>query len=185
MGRVNNLSSTQNSLPTGQPCRIPSQPSPPVSQTQPGKSAISSRLKILWQATLLAIGIFAVLIAYGVFRTGSLGAGLAYLRGASIYTKTSVTFSGNGPETQSLVFFNISGRPVKIDGCNTGCSCLAVSGLPAEIPPWQRQRITLTADSALNKDVKVVFFIETSDCTLSPVVIRVVPRGPSRASQIF
>lgn len=143
---------------------------------KPGRGTRWSRLRFVGRAFLLAGGAFILLLAYGVFKTGSLAASFAYLRGASIYTAPEITIARDG-SAQLLSIYNTSSRPLRIAGYKVSCPCLSLSGLPAEILPWHRKEVSVMAESPSGDDVKLIIFVELPKQSLLPVVVHVTARG--------
>ena len=115
-------------------------------------------------ATALAIAGMPVIWASA--RTGSLSAGIALLRGNSIYATVSgplMIDSESGTYSATVSFSNVSSVPLRIVGYNNPCACFRVEGLPLQLAPHERKSATISiSTSSVNSEEVVVFFL--SDC---------------------
>ncbi len=75
---------------------------------------------------------------------------LRYALGARVAMEPvgRVTHSSDGRLFRVVSLVNLSGRWVKILGCNR-CSCLEVAGLPIELPPFSTSAIVFSGDAEI------------------------------------
>jgi Protein of unknown function (DUF1573) len=98
-----------------------------------------------WIATTLVAANLALicLVVASLYTFGSVGSALGYLRGERLFADTlSVeTATGGEPRQIDLVITNTSGRPVRILGGSSSCSCLVPLDVPAVLPAKDTSRI--------------------------------------------
>ncbi len=151
--------------------------STPLMHSQPTSTKSHYRLPswaTSWSAALLvSLVVFMLFVLSCYWSTGSIGASVAYLGGASVYSPPSITIDSNRANGQGISFTNLCDRPVKIVGYNPSCPCVVVSGLPVALPPWRTKVVPVAAYSESNKTVKVVFFFDSpteSSCFVNLVI---------------
>lgn len=131
-------------------------------------------------ACAVSFGLISIIILWSAWSTGSFGAGLAYLRGDNVYAAPSiVTVPGDSSEGHSVQLTNLTGKPLRILGCNAACSCVHVSGLPLDLLPKQTKSVLVQASSATSKDVPVVYLTDRTDQPWVRTDVRVIAAGPT------
>jgi hypothetical protein len=135
-------------------------------------------------AIAAAIAISSLVVAWASVRTGSIAAGVALLRGDSIFASVSQRplvekESGTGSFTAS--FTNMSDEVLRIVGYNNPCSCFSVISLPLELPPHESKSVEIKIIAArLQGDDIPVYFL--SDCPSQQEVPLVLVVGKSNLS---
>lgn len=91
-------------------------------------------------ASVFGAGLILSMIALTLtLKFGSLGTGLAYLRGERLVFVPQTLEIGSGDENERrdyrLQLVNLSDRPIKIFGARANCGCIVVTDeLPLEVP---------------------------------------------------
>ena len=136
-------------------------------------------------ALFLVAGVLGLILAWAAYHTGSWTAGVAYLRGESIFADhCHMRVSGDGRSTETLVVRNLSSKPVRVVGYNASCSCVHIGGLPFDLRPNGAQTVGVRAGSATDQDVPVIFLTDqVHDAPLRVDVhvigVRLAPGGRS------
>jgi hypothetical protein len=116
-----------------------------------------------------------LIIAGGVagvahLRFGSLPSGLAYLRGERLLINPATTHLGQVTRGESadlhFRFTNFTGRPVRILGSQSSCTCLAVTELPVTIPSGDSLDVTVGVDFSSKGDEYRQVLTFFTDCEL-------------------
>jgi hypothetical protein len=113
----------------------------------PGRSAVS--VGRLARVGVLAAGLVAVGLGGLALAAGSVGGGLARLRGDQL-TVTPATLdlgtrAGGDTATAPVTVANHTGRPLRLVGGTSDCSCITTDDLPADVPPYGRREVTVHA----------------------------------------
>lgn len=99
-----------------------------------GKGRLSTFVRASVPVILVAAVLLTITASYGAHRFGSIESAISYLKGDRIIVdKAFKTVSAHRPNEQVVVDYrltNISGRPVKLAGVATSCTCTAVDGVP-------------------------------------------------------
>lgn len=133
-------------------------------------------------SVLLVVAILGAMLAWASFRTGSVGAALAYLGGRTVYASPQkLVLSGSGSGAREVTLLNLSDRPIQVVGYNATCSCVKISGLPLKLGPRAVQSVSVRAVSSVNADVPVMFVSDNAE--QGTVQISVKVRGASPAGE--
>ncbi len=107
-------------------------------------------LKAILLAMLFAIGGCGVVFVWAISKTGSTSAGLAFLRGDSVYAIAGGPIgvdstARNTAGSTTITFCNLSRKPIRIVGYDNPCSCVKIEGLPLTVAPGKRRQVTAKA----------------------------------------
>ena len=106
----------------------------------------SGFLKACLASALIAALLFAMILAWGIIKTGSFGAALAYLDGDYVYAVAEgPPLLAGGISKQTVLFENLSNEPIRIVGYHGACSCVIVAGLPITIAPHTSGAVSTSA----------------------------------------
>jgi hypothetical protein len=143
-----------------------------------------SSLSIGWIFLPSCAGVllFAAILGWAAFHCGSVGAGLAYLRGDPIYA------SADGPiraivgdpayGSSTVEVLNMSDGLIHVVGSTSSCTCVQFVGLPATIEPHCRHALRVAAHlSAKFRQVEVVLLTDSPKQKAVPVSVSVLPRA--------
>ena len=124
---------------------------------------------------MIALALSIVLLGgsagIGVHRFGSLSHTLAYARGVRLLADEPTMDLGPMEAGSRMTFAfrltNLTGRPIKLIGAQTSCSCMVVDDLPTTIPPLQSRAIPVGIEAPSQADMpasgSVRFFTDEPD----------------------
>jgi hypothetical protein len=128
----------------------------------PKKDRRSPAYATLILLLLAFLAVVATAFMRTVHRAGSVGAAMAYLRGECVYCEPGVQVYADGSDGQTIQMENLTDTPVRIQRCAVSCPCLAISGLPMDIPPHGTAAVPLKAASLASRLVSAVFITDAS-----------------------
>lgn len=122
-----------------------------IGDTAPSRRALTStprkvlRFTAIWAGA--ALFVVAIVAVFGLFRFGSIWAGVAYLGGDRVLLSPSeysyhvkmplVPEDGDVVVVFPFMIYNCTNAPIRVLGTSsTTCSCTTIDGVPAVIPPY-------------------------------------------------
>ncbi|MBX3413348.1 MAG: hypothetical protein KF708_11715 [Pirellulales bacterium] len=155
-----------------------------------GDAARASRdslymLKLLGIPSLVAISLVAGVCLWAAQKTGSMRAGLAYLRGDRLFAAATGPIQWNGDTATrqasgTIEIANFSDEAIRIVGYNNPCLCVRIVGLPLVIRPHERVTLVVEGKAGSEERTASVEFL-TDDAVQPRVPVNVViPLLPSQ-----
>ena len=90
-------------------------------------------------APVILVAAVALVFGFAAVRSGGVLAGIASLRGDSLYiSPVTVDFGVGSPETDHVATVNVTNltsKPITLLGLRTGCRCVGTSAFPVTIEP--------------------------------------------------
>lgn len=132
-------------------------------------------------AVLVTLALLAVPLGLGVYRIGSTGRALAYLRGQRVFVAEPIRRLGTvEPGRDFLLRFpivNYSGVPVHIAGASSSCSCTIVSDLPTTIAGHTSKPIEITVRSpSVSQDIHTTITLYTDSPGSREIALQITGR---------
>jgi len=121
----------------------------------PTRTHLRSAFRKMLVVLLMTLALLTLGVGYGRYRFGSVPAALAYLRGERLLIDEPLqSISGVHPGSQIVVPYaltNLTGRPVKLVGMATSCSCSVIEELPIAIAAAETRMVAVTIKIAENR----------------------------------
>lgn len=107
-----------------------------------------TRARSILEVLMLTAMILVAAAGLAVWRFGSIGNALAYLRGSSLVADRTIIDLGDiDPRTVvkgSFTLRNLSTGAIRITGSSSSCACAVVAALPADIGPGEKMAIEVS-----------------------------------------
>ena len=121
-------------------------------------------------------GMLGLAILLAAWRMGSVGAGIAFLKGNRIYAQPDkLIIAGDGSRAESVTFMNLTNRSIRVTGYTSACSCLTVTELPLVLGPREFKDVSISAISKTREQLQVLFLTDEFGPGAIPVSVTVIP----------